>query len=432
MNFFKSISIKNFFSIKDKLDVDFKATEYTIKQHPDRVVFFNDNYYNKLISFYGPNGSGKTTILKAFVFVASIIDSEGNGNFFPTAYKNIYNRSNANSFIEIDFVIKNVNYVYKIDFLCEEDLIIGIKDETLIVLTDNKKRKLIHRSKKIAKSLNSENIGSLLFDKIPSNKSILKELITRTEDFENITNFFTSICKLTNIKGTHTISMDLSDKHDIFRLAFSLSKTLPLQFENRFSNIINLNKKDRDKVLRLSKDRFSNYLSKIFNSIGIDIKDTNADMEVDIDNSGKDKKFKIEFNMRTTHHFNKNKHLDFNLESSGTKMLYRILYSIYYAKIEKSVAIIDELDSIVHPMVVPIINLLITQNDIQVLYSSQNISNMKYLYKDEIFIVEKNSKHETNIIDLKNKYEGYENFTKLYENNILGGIPDIKNLNLEI
>jgi hypothetical protein len=55
---------------------------------------------------------------------------------------------------------------------------------------------------------------------------------------------------------------------------------------------------------------------------------------------------------------------------------------------------------------------------------------MKYLYNDEIYLTEKDEKHNTIIKTLKD-YEGYENFEKLYRNGLLGGVPNIENINFD-
>lgn len=109
-------------------------------------------------------------------------------------------------------------------------------------------------------------------------------------------------------------------------------------------------------------------------------------------------------------------------------MLFSILYDIYYAWKKGSVLVIDELDSILHPMLVPAINILAATNNVQLLYTTHNIYNLKYLYNDEIFLIEKDQKHNTTVRDAK-LHPGYENFAVLYEENQLGGLPELSNLN---
>jgi hypothetical protein len=55
---------------------------------------------------------------------------------------------------------------------------------------------------------------------------------------------------------------------------------------------------------------------------------------------------------------------------------------------------------------------------------------MKYLYNDEIYLLEKDEEHNTIIKTLK-EYGGYENFEKLYRNSLLGGVPNIEDINFD-
>lgn len=112
-------------------------------------------------------------------------------------------------------------------------------------------------------------------------------------------------------------------------------------------------------------------------------------------------------------------------------MLITIIYDIYYAWKTGSVLVIDELDSILHPMLVPAINILAAKNNVQLLYTTHNLHNLKYLYNDEIFLIEKDRQHTTRIRDAKAR-QGYENFAVLYEENQLGGLPELGSLDFDM
>ena len=79
MNFIKQIEIENFFSIKNRIRMNFESSDYLIQNHSNRVINFNNKFYNKIISFYGANASGKTTILKSLVVVGAIINNKKDG-----------------------------------------------------------------------------------------------------------------------------------------------------------------------------------------------------------------------------------------------------------------------------------------------------------------------------------------------------------------
>jgi len=183
--------------------------------------------------------------------------------------------------------------------------------------------------------------------------------------------------------------------------------------ESRFvTNILN------DKKLKL-------FIEKFIISIGIDI--NNIDVEFNYDENKQIVGIK---NILLYHTIDKATPLEYRLESDGTRMLLKFLMDVYIAKQLKTILVIDEFDSVLHSMLVPLLNKFIIDNNIQIFYSSHNIYNMKYLYADEIYFVKKDTNHKTTISSPKeNKdIEGYENFLSLYENNYLGGLPEFNKI----
>jgi len=138
-----------------------------------------------------------------------------------------------------------------------------------------------------------------------------------------------------------------------------------------------------------------NFYLSFFKSIGLDICRVESKYK-EID--GKPREFK---SIEVFHKFNEEESLNFGLESDGTQMLMKILLDIYIAKVMKSPLIFDELDSSLHPSLVPIIINLLIKNDIQIIYSTHNIYNMQFLQTDEIFLIEKDSHHQTTIKAVK-------------------------------
>lgn len=409
MNYIKKLIVKNFFSIKNQVSIDFEASKYTIENHPYRVFEEQGNFINKLRVFYGANASGKTSLLRALVYISYIASNKSDK--LVRGFKNIYNAPSEQSSIEIEFHFKNINYSYRIEFSLIKDEIVGISNEVLKNISEN--QILINRKKNIFNTLSNEVITGILFEKVPKTKSLLVESLTRTEDYEELVEFFQNIVMLTNIRGNHSLGMHFDDIQDKIIVAEAFLE------EERNKPIF---KKTIDSE---DKKEFKEFIFPFLQSIGLDI--DNASSKIKIEKSTSESKL----NFTTTHAIDTKKELDFNLESNGTKMLFKILFDIFYAYKKRAILVVDELDSILHPMIVPAINLLAIENNVQLIYTTHNTSNMKYLYSDEIQIIEKDKNHETIIKDAKN-YNGYENFMKLYENNQLGGLPNISNLNFKI
>lgn len=172
------------------------------------------------------------------------------------------------------------------------------------------------------------------------------------------------------------------------------------------------------------KDFIINFL----NSIGLDIVNLIPTYKLDDDGN------KLFDSLFIKHKISKSKELEFVLESDGTMNLVQILINVFIVKMNKSVLVIDEFDSILHPMLVPLLNKLLLDNKIQVIYTTHNIYNMKYLYHDEITIIEKDSEHLTYVKELK-KFDNIDftdNILDLYEEGTFGGIPDINSIYTKI
>jgi hypothetical protein len=384
--------------------------------HKERLFKQDDKYTNKLLSFYGANASGKTTILKSIVWFAYYV-SNANQKEFPNAHSNIYTVDNLDSFIELSFLHEEREFIYRLDLNYDRfSNIKHIKNEILKIKADDEYQLLFDREKGIFKNLSFEQNDSLLFDALSSNSSLLNESRSRMKDYRSLFNFFHAITGNSNISGTTQIDLDVSEE-DMMALTFHLFN------KDNFEDLFEDMQEEIDKKIIENSLKFGYFLFEVLSLLGTDIKKA----KVTIDKKD-DKEFGAELGF--AHEINLDKYLDFELESNGTKTLIKLIYKIFDSYQNNSILIIDELDALVHPLIVPILNLLTIKLNVQMIYSTHNISNMKYLYNDEIYLIEKDEKHNTIIKTLKD-YEGYENFEKLYRNGLLGGVPNIENINFD-
>lgn len=413
MNYIKRYTVKNFHSIKNEVTVDLSASSYTIEQHPYRV--FTDSKgtksYSKLKVFYGSNASGKTSLLRALVHTAYLASNQSDKAI--SAFKNIYNLESP-SFVEIDFKCSGIDFRYKLTFNSEDLELTGIADEVLLSLSDEQSEPvvLIDRKNQVFKNLEGEDIKGLLFAKVPDYRSLLVESLTRDESYEDLFNFLRNLAFLSNIDGPYSVRFDQEGRHNLMMI-------------NAFCKQENAIDRIGKKISAEDKQEFQRFLFPFLQGLGIDIVSGHADIQVD------EKENSVECDFTMMHSIDPSKPLDFRLESSGTKKLIAILYDIYYAEKTGSVMIVDELDSVLHPMLVPAINILAAKNNVQLLYTTHNLHNLKFLYNDEILLIDKDPQHNTTIQDVKD-HPGYENFAILYEENQLGGVPKIGELNFSL
>ena len=71
-----NIEISNFFSVKEKVCIDFRAANIhtqRAKELADNVIDWNGTKVLKSIGLFGPNASGKSSILKAITFCCRMI-----------------------------------------------------------------------------------------------------------------------------------------------------------------------------------------------------------------------------------------------------------------------------------------------------------------------------------------------------------------------
>jgi uncharacterized protein len=402
MGFIKQIEIENFYSVKNKIIIDFESSHYMINNHIDRTFSFSDKHYSILNAIYGANASGKSSILRALVAISMVINNTSDDKF-PISFKNKFNSKIKKSKINISFVVNEKEYFYKLTFKSNEFRNIGIENEVLYSINNNKKRILFDRSKKRIENIDS-NIKNPIFEKLNDKKSLLYEFFKfdKDENYENILIFFRTIGFTSNITNAY------------------ITDTSPSK--NKIERAIELLIKEGD-IFGLKE-----FILNFLNNIGLDFENFIPNYK---ENENGEKLFDSLF---TTHKISKKRELEFVLESDGTMNLIQILINIFLTKLEKSILVVDEFDSILHPMLVPLINKILLDNKIQVIYTTHNIYNMKFLYHDEILIVDKDDEHITSIKQLKlsDNVDFSDNILDLYEEGCFGGIPDIKALNTKI
>ena len=120
------IELENFFSIKDRIRIDFRAANINTVLARDlsyNVMEWNGVPVLKTIGLFGPNASGKSNILKAIAFCCQLIlgshlYNEGmTFNFEPFKFDGFENK--PSQFL-IDFVCENVEYEYSFELTREK------------------------------------------------------------------------------------------------------------------------------------------------------------------------------------------------------------------------------------------------------------------------------------------------------------------------
>ncbi len=109
---FLNFKIKNFLSIKDEYKIDFSVNKsQQIDNTSEKLL---NNYINKINCIVGPNASGKTNILRAFVSFAWFIDQSYIMKD-PIIFEPHFFNKDKNTFFSTEFVEKNNQYSYEIE-----------------------------------------------------------------------------------------------------------------------------------------------------------------------------------------------------------------------------------------------------------------------------------------------------------------------------
>lgn len=120
------IELENFFSIKDRIRIDFRAANINTalaRELSYNIMSWNGMPVLKTIGLFGPNASGKSNILKAITFCCQLIlgshlHNEGvTFNFEPFKFDGF--ESKPSRFL-IDFVCENVEYEYSFELTREK------------------------------------------------------------------------------------------------------------------------------------------------------------------------------------------------------------------------------------------------------------------------------------------------------------------------
>ena len=118
----------NFFSIKDEICIDFKAGNINTagaKELSDNIFSFNDETLIKVQGLFGPNASGKSSILKAAMFCRLLVlDSFQNNegtifNFMPFKFDGYFEKPST---FYIDFITDGIEYEYSFSITRNEIL----------------------------------------------------------------------------------------------------------------------------------------------------------------------------------------------------------------------------------------------------------------------------------------------------------------------
>jgi len=376
------IRLSNFFSIKDEIVLDMKAgngKSKNMRKLQANTFAYEDERILKSVAVYGANASGKSNIVKAIRFCASMIFQSHMHNentifrFFPFKFEDYAKKPSR---FLIRFVLNDVEYEYSFSLTTSE-----IISEELYYYPNGRRAKIFTRHENEYKSKNE----------IYSFSSVIRKPMDVAENTSRKTLYI-----------SRASQMDRELPKEIFRYfneTFILNylnygnKTVETLFTQNKNTLLNaLRIADSDIVdVRLEKK------SLPAKDVFIDITDT----ENKISSQAVTKEHLI---FKTFHKANDK--IPFDLladESSGTQKLFFIMLSIIDIVKNNKILLIDEIEGNLHSKIVEyIIGLFHASKSAQIIYTTHNTNllDLTKLRKDQIYFVNKRDDGSSDLYSL--------------------------------
>lgn len=405
------VEIENFYSIRERQIIDL-AVEGEVPNELKRVVKVSgspDTWVPRVVAVFGPNASGKTNVMRAISFVghfarASAFDTAHDGiipyfKFRTSAMEKSPTRISISFATNYDFLLNEnrpfsennmiFKYIYKFELSgTDENNMEKVISESVHCIPEN-------TDKEICLFDRDENGKVKIYDKISSHK--------KWETLEDV------------LKADASVISTLRILNDQFGLDFAK------MMRSIFSNIGIARQDNPEKYVKEyfdNKELLDSLNSELgrfdFGVSGIDVYEIKGGPAVSFEHDG------LSGSVTQL------------LESEGTKRFIAIYPILRDALKTGGVAVIDEFDISLHPMVLPEIVRWFEDSEknphgAQLWITCHSITLMKHLVKEGIIICDKNRKGASSVYSLGSveDVQSDENFMAGYVRGVFGGVPVI-------
>ena len=412
-------SVKNFLSFKEKVTLSMEKGNGD--ENLENVITNNITDLLKTAAIYGANASGKSNRLKAFTCAilmvrnSNLIPIEGKWNFIKPFLFDETSKKSPSEF-EFIFIVNNVKYRYF--FSADEN---KVYDEILDAYYSQKPTNIFTRTK----------TNNYVFN---SDKNKLESLATNNTENK----LFLSTATTWNYDKTKDAFLWFSTAIDTYDSFNEIADKDLIDYSNDDESLKTFSLKLLKEADILIKDITVDYEEK-------EIDSTMVDMFIPpLARNGK--KYKIKnVNIELEHEVvdnNNNRHiykLNFNEESSGTRVLFAFAPFLKRAFENTKIIIVDELEKSMHPSLVKFIVKLFNNENInkansQLIFTTHatNLLDLELLRRDQIWFTEKNPDNGVSELYPLDSFSVRkdENISKGYINGRYGAIPFIKDIDV--
>ncbi len=370
-------SVTNFQCLKEKTTLDMRSV--TLSEHKKSLI--NDRLL-PLASIYGPNGGGKTTMLKAFSTLQALIIKHFNVvggmkfiNDAPVIGLSIqpfkFDEDSINSPTEFEVYIEVENLEYK--------YYISILDKKII-------EESLHYKKPNSKMIKS------IFEREKDNVVLGKELAQNVKVASNISSGMPVLAWLGLVYDIEHIKRVIN----WFRQTYCVDYNMPFMEELLLNNIYQLEFANDERSAKIRSK-----MTELLSSMDLHIKSYRVE-RIPLNNN----QFSIK--VSTVHRIDNQRYeLDLQEESNGTKKIFGLLPLFVVAINEGRTVVIDELDAKIHPMLLKFILEMFSDSAIntkgaQLIFTSHDMTTMtkEVFRRDEIWFMAMNDKQYSMLYSL--------------------------------
>ncbi|MGL5150918.1 MAG: AAA family ATPase [Clostridium sp.] len=380
-------SVENYYSIKEKITFSMIASKD--KSYEDNLILDSVKNINLLKTsvIYGANGSGKTTVLKALDFIASMLNISNNmqkGKRIPTEpFKLERKYKNSPSVFDVIFKVNNVKYAY--GFAVTEKEVV---EEYLYYYPNSRQTIIFER----------DNVNNYKFTNDVERQTQIKD------KFHSDNKLFLSTLSAWNYEKAHIPYNWLANDIHFVKPQSSV--------HDYTTDIIKDNKNVKNIVINLLSQAISGISNIELKEIEIDPQDNpllkffNEEAMNKILSSNDNKLISVS----TVHKMNDCEDLvefDLSDESDGTQKLYGLL-GLWVSILENSgTLVVDELDLRLHSKLTRFLVELfhdpaVNKNNAQLIFTTHdtNLLDQDLFRRDQIWFTEKKNDDSTDLYSL--------------------------------
>ncbi|EPJ5578698.1 AAA family ATPase [Citrobacter farmeri] len=404
---------KNFYSFKDETKVDFTLKKNSSRSSLDATIGTIE--VSKVTAVMGANGSGKSNLLKPLAFLSwftnrSFKDLDSNDVLPCQGHASSKNEPTK---MEIMFDI----YFYEKDDFCRCNYVTEFDHE-----------RIIHERLK----MEFDDGWHLMFNRRLSkrtNKYIVKTGMIPDDTGTEIEIF--------DEKELASVPFNASTISYFSRKDHWVAKRVAIEFDEIYTNLGSAGKQHFSYSKVLIKTKFYKDNNDLFELAKKFMRKMDFGLE---DIILKEETFHNPDNEKPSLHYtpygvhkngNERFEIPFYLESSGTQACYNFIADLLCAFDTGGIAVIDELDSDLHPLMVNEIidmftNEYINPKNAQLIFSCHSPEVLKMLKKHHVYLVEKNDGESYCWrLDEMTGLRSQDNLYNKYITGALGAVPDI-------